>query len=60
MRSVVEQPSLMVSGLPTGFNPAMGDWTHIVSNLLPNGQGELRSHHAAGSDRARFVIKFES
>ena len=60
MRSVVEQPSLMVSGLPTGFNPAMGDWTHIVSSLLPNGQGELRSIMPLGSDRARFVIKFES
>ncbi|KQS64021.1 hypothetical protein ASG32_31170 [Methylobacterium sp. Leaf361] len=60
MRSVVEQPSLMVSGLPTGFNPAMGDWTHIASNLLPNGQGELRSIMPLGSDRARFVIKFGS
>jgi len=60
MRSVVEQPSLMVSGLPTGFNPAMGDWTHIVSSLLPDGQGELRSIMPLGSDRARFVIKFGS
>jgi hypothetical protein len=38
----------------------MGDWTHIVSNLLPNGQGELRSIMPLGSDRARFVIKFGS
>lgn len=60
IQSMVEQPSLMVSGLPTGFNPAMGDWTHIVSSLLPDGQGELRSIMPLGSDRARFVIKFGS
>ncbi|MGH1574371.1 hypothetical protein ACRAWG_31605 [Methylobacterium sp. P31] len=38
IRSVVEQPSLMVLGLPADFNQSKGDWTHVVSARLPNGQ----------------------
>ena len=59
MRSVIEQPSLMVSGLPTSFDLAKGEWTHVVSALLPNGEAELRSIMPLNGNRARFVIKYE-
>jgi hypothetical protein len=57
MRSVVEQASLMVSGLPDNFNQSKGDWTHIVSGQLPNGQGELLGVIPLSGNRARFTIK---
>jgi len=57
MRSVVEQASLMVSGLPANFNQSKGDWTHIVSSQLPNGQGELLGVIPLSGNRARFTIK---
>jgi hypothetical protein len=60
MRSVVEQPSLMVSGLPADFNQSKGAWTHIVSGRLPNGQGELLGIIPLSGNRARFTIKFDS
>ncbi|MGW8788856.1 hypothetical protein [Heyndrickxia sporothermodurans] len=57
MRSVVEQASLMVSGLPANFNQSKGDWTHIVSGRLPKGQGELLGVIPLSGNRARFTIK---
>ncbi|WP_456685738.1 hypothetical protein [Bradyrhizobium sp. P5_C11_2] len=60
MRLVVEQPSLMVSGLPADFNQSKGEWTHIVSGRLPNGQGELLGVIPLSGNRARFTIKFGS
>jgi hypothetical protein len=60
MRSVIEQPSLMVSGLPTTFDQLKGDWTHVVSARLPNGEGELVSIMPLTGNRARFVMKFGS
>lgn len=59
MLSVIEQPSLMVSGLPADFDRSKGDWTHVVSAQLPKREGELLSIIPLGSDRARFVIKYE-
>ena len=60
MRSVIEQPSLMVSGMPTTFDQLKGNWTHVISPQLPSGVGELASIMPLGSNRARFVIKFGS
>ena len=58
MRSVTVQPSLEVSGLPTDFEQAKRDWTHIICALLPKGEGELVDIVPLGGDRARFVVKY--
>ena len=58
MRSVVEQPSLVASGLPAEFNRAKGDFTHIACDRLPRGEGELIAIEPLNGDRARFVVKY--
>lgn len=59
MRSVIRQPSLIVSGLPADFRQAHGEWTHVVSSRLPNRESELVQVRPLDGDRAEIVVRYQ-